>query len=188
MIKISEFEAAILGLLYEHHHYSYRIVEIMEKRAMQNWADINFSTLPQVLETLEEKKLVKSVLRKKTDDKNREKVFYITEEGYIALKSKIKEILSKKTKSINSFDLGLANINVLSKDEIIKCLENYLSSIDERINSLEFYLEQQEKNNIPYNFIAIYSRALARLKADKKWVKEFMEIIKDKKPFNSKNQ
>nr|WP_243687490.1 hypothetical protein [Methanobacterium formicicum] len=32
MTEISNQETAVLGLLYEHHHYAYRIREIMEKK------------------------------------------------------------------------------------------------------------------------------------------------------------
>lgn len=42
MIKISNQEAAVLGILYEHHHYAPRIEEIMVKRGMGEWADIKF--------------------------------------------------------------------------------------------------------------------------------------------------
>ena len=59
MREISNQETAVLGLLYEYHHYAYRIREIMEKRGMDNWADVDYSTLPPILKSLEKEGLIR---------------------------------------------------------------------------------------------------------------------------------
>lgn len=56
---------------------------------------------------------------------------------------------------------------VLSHSELIQSLELYLKSVEDRIYSLEYVLKIQEENNLPYNFIAIYSRSLLLLKAER---------------------
>lgn len=174
MTKISSQETAILGLLHEHHHYAPRIQEIMAKRGMDKWTDMEFSSIDSILKELEKKKLVESRIQEGTGKSSGE-VYYITEKGRSIFKKEIKSLLSQKGKITYPFDLGLANINVLDHDEIIQSLELYLNSIEERIQSLEYSIKIQEENNIPYNFIAIYSRSVLILKAEKMWVKEFME-------------
>ena len=62
MYVISNMEAAILGLLYEHHHYAHRLEEIIEKRSMRSWADLESSSI-DVLKRLEENDLIKSEIR-----------------------------------------------------------------------------------------------------------------------------
>nr|WP_319374521.1 helix-turn-helix transcriptional regulator [uncultured Methanobacterium sp.] len=176
MNEISNPEAAVLGVLYEHHHYAHRIPEIMAKRGMNRWADIKFSSIPRILKELEEKKLVQS----RTSDSEEEppkKIYYITDKGIIILKRKIKSFLSGESNIIHPFDLGLANIHVLSSEEIMGSLELYLKSIEERIQLLECSIQSQEKNRIPGNFIAIYTRSVCNLKAEKRWIEEFMEKI-----------
>jgi hypothetical protein len=42
------------------------------------------------------------------------------------MEEKIKHILSKNQKQISSFDLAMANIQILNHNEIIECLESYL--------------------------------------------------------------
>ncbi len=175
MIKISNQEAAVLGILYEHHHYAPRIEEIMVKRGMGEWADIKFPSILHILKKLEENKLVE-IKSRNNDDPSR-KVYYITDNGKLVLNQKIKSILSKKEKIINPFDLGLANIHILQPDEIIKSLKLYLKTIEERIQYLEHSIKVQEENNIPYNFISISSRSIPVLKAEKMWIKEFMDEI-----------
>lgn len=61
--SISYTETAILGLLYEHPHYAERLVEIIEKREMRNWAEIEFSSIKHVLKKLQDKNLIKYEIR-----------------------------------------------------------------------------------------------------------------------------
>lgn len=179
MREISNQETAVLGLLYEHHHYAHRIREIMEKRGMDNWADVDYSTLPPILKSLEKEGLIRHQYRNE-GIKGPEKVYHITEKGKSLFKRQIKSILSEKGSIIYSFDLGLANMTSLNQEEIIQSLKIYLKSIEERIHVLSYSVKIQEENNVPYNFIAIYSRNLSILKAEKEWVIEFMDKIRVK--------
>ncbi|AIS31348.1 PadR family transcriptional regulator [Methanobacterium formicicum] len=179
MREISNQETAVLGLLYEYHHYAYRIREIMEKRGMDNWADVDYSTLPPILKSLEKEGLIRHQYRNE-GIKGPEKVYHITEKGKSLFKRQIKSILSEKGSIIYSFDLGLANMTSLNQEEIIQSLKIYLKSIEERIHVLSYSIKIQEENNVPYNFIAIYSRNLSILKAEKEWLIEFMDKIQVK--------
>ena len=119
---------------------------------MDNWADIEFSSIHNILEQLETIKLVQSNIKAENGGQTSRKVYYITDEGKLVLKKKIKTILSKKGKIIYPFDLGLANMYVLSHSELIQSLELYLKSVEDRIYSLEYVLKIQEENNLPYNY------------------------------------
>jgi len=173
MSRISINETAILGLLYEHHHYAYRIKEIMEKRGMNSWADVKFSK--DNLKGLQKKNLIKNEV------KNGEKVYFITDEGKAALINGIKELLSTKNKVNYPIDLAFANIDVLSGDEIIQSLEIYLESIEGRIGFINDAIKIQMENNVPYNFIAIYKHSKALLKAEKLFIEEFIQELKEMK-------
>ncbi|MDP2836534.1 MAG: PadR family transcriptional regulator [Methanobacteriaceae archaeon] len=178
MSRISDIEAAILGLLYEHHHYAYRLEQIIKKRGMRNWADIGFSSIYYVLKRLEEKELVESKMRT-AEGKPSRKVYTITEEGQQAMQEKVQEILSENKKQIYSFDLGMANIEILGPKKAIYCLNNYLKSTEERIEFLEESIAMHESINSPYNVIALFTRPRILLKAEKSWVENFIQKIKE---------
>lgn len=178
MSRISDIEAAILGLLYEHHHYAYRLDHIIKKRGMRNWTDIGFSSIYYVLKRLEERKFVESKLRA-NEGKPSRKVYYITEEGQKAMQEKVEDVLSENKKQISSFDLGMANIDVLRPEESLNSLNNYLKSTDKRIEFLEESIAMHEDINSPYNVIALFTRPLAILKAEKTWVENFIQKIKE---------
>ena len=86
---------------------------------MRNFIKIEFSSIYYVLKRLEEKKLVEAKLRK-AEGKTSRKVYYITDKGKLAMEEKIKHILSGNQKQISSFDLAMANIQILDNNEIIK--------------------------------------------------------------------
>ena len=176
MTRLSDQDAAILGLLYEHHHYAYRLEQIIKKRGMRSWAEIGFSSIYYVLKRLEEKKLVESKLRK-VEGKPSRKVYTISTEGKFAMEEKVKQILSENQKHISSFDLAMANIEILKPNEAVECLKLYLKSTCQRIKFLEKTIMIQESNNSPPNVIGLFTRPLAILKAEKEWVQDFTRIL-----------
>ncbi len=173
--KISHQEVAVLGLLFEHQHYAYRLQEIMEKRGMESWADIDYFTLSATLKNLEMNGLIDSRIREKDFDENAKEVYYITDKGRKVLINEIKSMLSEKSEIFYPFNLALANIIVLNDDEIKKSLKTYLKSLENQINYLESSIKIQEENKLPHNFIAIYKRSLYLLSAEKDWIIKFIK-------------
>lgn len=177
MTRISDLEAAILGLLYDKSQHGYQLEKTIEGWGMRNWTQIGFSSIYYVLKKLENKKLVTSKMVK-VESKPARKVFTITDLGKKTMKTKLIELLSWNKKIISPFDLGLAYINYLQPQEVIEYLENYMNSAQGRIKFLESSVKTQEKLGAPYYVVALFSRPLATLKTEMEWVKEFIEKIK----------
>jgi len=177
MSRISDLEAAILGLLYEEPQYGYQLEKTIEGWGMRNWTQIGFSSIYYILKKLEKKEMVKSKLEK-VEGRPSRKVFVITDNGRQAMKEKLIELLSWNKKLINPFDLGLAYLNYLEPQEVVNCLENYIESAQGRIKFLESSVRMQEELEAPYYVVALFSRPLASLKTEIKWVEEFIEKIK----------
>lgn len=178
MDVISDIEAAILGLLYEEPQYGYQLEKTIEGWGMRNWTQIAFSSIYYVLKRLEKEEYVESQL-KKVEGKPARKVYTITESGRTAMKEKVRDLLSWNKKVISPFDLGVAYINYLKPAEIIECLENYQESAKGRIKFLESSVKTQEDLNAPYYVVALFSRPLAQLKTEMKWVEDFIRKIKE---------
>jgi DNA-binding PadR family transcriptional regulator len=181
MSRISNIEAAILGLLYEESQYGYQLEKTIEGWGMRNWTQIGFSSIYYVLKKLENKELVTSKLEK-VEGKPTRKVFTITEHGRENMKEKLIDLLSWNKKLISPFDLGIAYLNYLEPLEVINCLENYMKSTKGRIKFLESSVKMQKELNAPYYVVALFSRPLSNLKTERKWVEQF--ILKIKKEEN----
>jgi DNA-binding PadR family transcriptional regulator len=177
MIRISELEAAILGLLYEKPQYGYQLEKTIEGWGMRNWTQIGFSSIYYVLKKLEKKELVEFKLEK-VEGKPSRKVFTITPLGRETMQEKVRDLLSWNKKLISPFDLGLAYLNYLETEEVVECLENYVKSAQGRIKFLESSVKTQEELGAPYYVVALFSRPLAYLKTETEWVEKFIEKIK----------
>ena len=177
MTDISNIEAAILGLLYEHSHHGYELEKIIEERGMRNWTDIGFSSIYYVLKKLEDKELVVNELEKVSGKPSR-KVYTITYQGKLMMQDKSRELLSENIKLISPFDTGVAYMDILTPNKAIEYLTSYRSSTEKRIKFLENSVEMHQNINSPFNVIALFSRPLAMLKAEKTWINEFIEEIK----------
>jgi DNA-binding PadR family transcriptional regulator len=179
MHRISDLEAAILGLVYENPQYGYQLEKIIEGWGMRNWTQIGFSSIYYVLKKLEKKDLVTAKLEK-VEGKPSRKVFTITDLGKEIMKEKLNDLLSWNKKLISPFDLGLAYLNYLEPAEVIECLENYIKSAEGRIKFLESSVKMQKELNAPYYVVALFSRPLSNLKNELEWVEEFILEIKSK--------
>jgi DNA-binding PadR family transcriptional regulator len=177
MVRISDLEVAILGLIYEKPQYGYQLEKTIEGWGMRNWTQIGFSSIYYVLKKLEKKELVTSKLEK-VEGKPSRKVFTITDLGRKTMKENLIDLLSWNKKIISPFDLGIAYLNYLKPEEVIDCLENYMKSTEGRIRFLESSVKVQKELKAPYYVVALFSRPLDNLKTEIKWVEEFIEKIK----------
>ncbi len=130
MHRISNIESVVLGLICEKPLYGYEIDKIIDERNMRNWTEIAFSSVYYVLKKLEKKKLIIGKI-KSVKGKPSQKIFSVTPDGKKVMKDKVKELISEMERLITRFDLGLLNLNLLSKAEVKSCLDKYVNSIDE---------------------------------------------------------
>ncbi|MCK5559736.1 MAG: hypothetical protein KAJ51_04055, partial [Thermoplasmata archaeon] len=61
------------------------------------------------------------------------------------------------------------------------CLREYIESIDNRRDFLEDKLDYMRKIDAPFHVIALFTRPIAHLNAEKTWVEKLMEEIRMKK-------
>ena len=174
MSIISNIETAILGLLCESPRYGYELEKIIEERGMRNWTEIGFSSIYYVLKRLDNKGLIEGKIEA-VEGKPARKIYTITETGMEVMRDRIKAVLSKNEKLISSFDLGIAYQKLLSPGEVLECLELYQGSINEQLIHLEDKLQAMEEANSPFFVIALFTRPIAHLKAEKEWVEMYIK-------------
>jgi DNA-binding PadR family transcriptional regulator len=176
MSRISDREAAILGLLCEGPRYGYELEKVLEERGMRVWTEIGFSSIYYVLNKLEAKGIISSAV-KEVEGKPSRRVYTVTEKGVLTMKEKITSVLSLNKKTISPFDLGIAYHHLLKLEEVLECLRLYLESLDERRSALERSICEKEKEGANYRVIALFSRPLAHVNAERLWVEQFIKEI-----------
>ena len=179
MARISNREAAILGLLWEGPHYGYELDKLIEEQGMRHWTDIGFSSIYYVLKRLENMNLVESRVEG-VEGKPSRRVYTITAEGKKAIKEKVKALLSNYDRPIYAFDLGIFSIPILKPMDVIEYLRLYLKSMDERLTFLEGLLHERKKSGASYIMVALFTRPMTLLKTEKAWVEQFIKDIEEK--------
>ena len=177
MSRISDREAAILGLLCEGPQYGYELEKIIEERGMRVWTEIGFSSIYYVLKRLEASRFIVSAV-KDVEGKPSRRVYTVTEKGVAAMKEKVRSVLSQNKKLITPFDLGLAYHHLLEPEEVIGCLTLYLESLGKREDVIERSIREKEKEEANYRVFALFTRPLAHVRAEREWVEQFIEEIK----------
>ncbi|MBU7016279.1 MAG: PadR family transcriptional regulator [Theionarchaea archaeon] len=176
MSRISDREAAILGLLCERSRYGYELEKIIEERGMRVWTEIGFSSIYYVLNKLEIKGYISSTV-KEVEGKPSRRVYTVTDKGVLTMKEKIKSVLSLNKKTVSPFDLGIAYHYLLKPEEVLECLRLYLESLDKRRTALERSIREKQREGANYRVIALFSRPLAHVNAERLWVEQFIKEV-----------
>jgi DNA-binding PadR family transcriptional regulator len=170
---ISDIEAAILGLLCERPQYGYDLDRTINDRGMRNWTRIGFSSIYYVLKRLERSSLIRSGLEA-VEGKPSRRNYTITEKGRMAMREKVASALSGSPKLISSFDLGLANITLLSRDEAAECLHKHIASLDERARFLENGIAESMGRGDPYRITMLFELPLVQLEAERECIEKMI--------------
>ncbi|MFW9869157.1 MAG: PadR family transcriptional regulator [Candidatus Thorarchaeota archaeon] len=114
--------------------YGYEVNNIIERFGYREWVDLRFSSVYKALSELEKRGLVEG---KKRDDKLKtsKKTYKLTRKGRILLRKQIRMCLSEPPRPKTLFDLGVAAMSLLSKEEILESILMYKTNLE---NSLEF--------------------------------------------------
>lgn len=179
-------ETALLGLLSEKPMYPYEIEKNVVDQDMRYWTEISISSIYKVLEKLEKKFLV-DVNITVTDSNKVKKIYTITEKGRNELKTRIVEIMSELEISIYEIDLALANLRILTPDEVNEVISKYISSIDSRITC---YLELEKfllDHGCELGNIHLSRRRLFLIHAEREWAISFLEEYNKDKRYSPEN-
>lgn len=124
----------VLTILGSGAEYGYEVNNIIERFGYREWVDLRFSSVYKALSELEKRGLVEG---KKRDDKLKtsKKTYKLTRKGRILLRKQIQMCLSEPPRPKTLFDLGVAAMSLLSKEEILESLQMYKTNLE---NSLEF--------------------------------------------------
>ncbi|HUU88234.1 MAG TPA: PadR family transcriptional regulator [Candidatus Glassbacteria bacterium] len=172
-------ELIILSLIYEKPSHAYTLEEKIEQRGMRNWTEIGFSSIYRIITNLEKKGFVKSVIIQEEEDARIKKKYTITKKGQTELKIAVRDALATPTRAKSDFDIGLANVWLLDKDEALTALKQFLLSIKKRREVMfDSWNQIGGKGNIPFLLDALFEHGDVMSKAEMKFVEELVEKIK----------
>ena len=197
--KLSLNDLTVLGLVCESQQIGItglQLEDTVKKRGMRVWTKIGKSSIYHSLQRLERWKFTEMetvVTLEENIPPIKQKFFKITELGKKELKKAVFLILSKHEKLIDPFDIAFAFIQNLTQEEISKALSNRIETINERESLLKSKIEEfslPEAHGYTINgsklyheaviqhIIALFTRPLAFVEAEKKWLLETLRNFK----------
>jgi DNA-binding PadR family transcriptional regulator len=172
---------------------------ILNLQGTRNWADIGSSSVYNCLNRLEQYGYLRG--EQTTKEGHGMKIYSATQEGLTVLEKELVHRLSTHKKTINELDIGVANLPLLKKEEVLKSLKAYMQTMDNNLQLLEsniFPLRQygllRRKNpdetvgNTTIGkidprdvqlILALFERPYRELRARKQWLREFIERIEN---------
>ena len=176
LAKLSNKEIALLGLLMEEPMYPYQIEKIIQFRDMRSWTEMSMSSIYKALSKLEERSIVKSDVTISEGNKP-QKIFSVTPEGRRAFRTSIRELISKPERMIWQFDLGVYNMDALSKAEIKGALDEYEARLGELAEGYRELEEFMRGEGCPEWRVAVSTRPQHLIRAELEWLTIFRAKI-----------
>ncbi len=180
---ISNIEAVILGLISQGSNYGYAIEKAIDVSNIREWTEVAFSSIYTILRRMKKDNLITST-RETVNGRSRN-IYILTEKGEEKLIERLSFNLSNKEKVISSFDVTIANLDKISKNNIIEGLKKYEDSINLRIERYYVRRDQIDTRIVakyPEKFFlrALCDRHVSMLEAEKEWLAKYLEEIREK--------
>jgi DNA-binding PadR family transcriptional regulator len=193
-------DIAVLGLLAQSPDEPLngkRLDETIEKRGMRVWTNIGKSSVYHCLKKLENLSYLKSHKKRALRGANKppltEVWYQITSLGSKTLKNNVLRIITSPKKIIDPFDIAYASWIDFTKDEMVDALEARMANMQTRKNHLREGLayakspeargvsvhgEDETTPEILRHIQALFSRPLAFIKCEEKWIKSLISEYK----------
>ncbi|MEN8171358.1 MAG: PadR family transcriptional regulator [Chloroflexota bacterium] len=169
---------AILSLIAESPRHGYEIEQIIEERGMREWTEIGFSSIYYILKQLEKSSLIDSQLRPAEGRGPARRVYQITQEGWKTLEETTLEALTTPKQSFPSILLGMANLPILSQKQSLAALRTYQDGLIKRLTHVALQAESQHP--LPDHVEMLFDYSLRMLEAEKGWVENVIQHLKEK--------
>lgn len=171
----SDSELLILGLIAEMPRHGYELEQVIEKRAMREWTRIGFSSIYYVLGKLEKKGLVQA---DQPESEKAKKRYTLTDEGQNALIDQTLTALISVHPTYPSLLLGLINLSVLSRDQVLGALKKRKESVAAELKRIEeIHFDQQP---LPDYIDAIFEFTAGQLIAEANWINRTYAYLETK--------
>lgn len=172
-------ELVVLGLLGEKPMYGYQLYQEVEKREMEHWAQVNLASIYNTLNRLQKDKLILGKGERPGKMPER-KVYHITSKGKKRLEDLVQMALNEQKMPQDSFVVGVAFLQGLSKEKILDSLSKKKEQLRKVVERIE-RIYQEGCCKMPYNWKFILEKGIFHLRVSIKNLDELMRLVKRQK-------
>ncbi|MDQ6418514.1 PadR family transcriptional regulator [Paenibacillus sp. LHD-117] len=172
MHTLSNVEFMLLQMIAEYRQASgYDIMKLVDQRGYKEWANIGTTSIYAGLKKLSDKGWISPEASDEKSGKgptpNR---FALTEAGIRKLRNEILDSLSSTRERDNRFDLGLAALPHIGKEEAIIALRKRLDFLGQASIKIKQKYESQGGASLPLNVRALFLHPISLIESEQAFV------------------
>ncbi|RUT30662.1 PadR family transcriptional regulator [Paenibacillus zeisoli] len=179
MNPLSNVEFTLLQIIAECNQASgYDINKLIDQRGYREWANIGTTSVYAGLKKLNDKGLIEHEESGEKSGKGPMPTrFVVTEKGFRTLRDDVISSLSSSRERDNRFDLGLAALPVVEKDEAIEALRKRLDFLGETMNHLRQMYESQGGAHLPLHVRALFLHPVSLIESEQAFVSRIIHEL-----------
>ena len=179
MPPISNVEFMLLQMIAECRQASgYDIKKLVQQRGYREWANIGTTSIYNGLKKLSDKGWIAS---EESDEKSGKGPmptwFTLTDAGKAQLHIEILDSLSATRERDNRFDLGLAALPFIGKDEAVAALQKRLDFLQMASTAIRLNLESQGGIRLPLNVRALFMHPISLIENEVAFVAKLIHEL-----------
>ncbi len=169
---MTDAELAILSLLAEGPSYDHELHTTIEARGLRKWTAIGTSSMYYVLDKLEKQGLIEQITDERLGGKGPRR-FRISAAGTGVLQTSVSDLLSTPHAYDKSFELGLANLNVLKPSQVRSALHNRRQDMAMKLERLRDEREEVKKASPMFQIDALFDHHITMMETEMAWLDQF---------------
>jgi DNA-binding PadR family transcriptional regulator len=178
---MKDAELAILSIIAEAPITGIDVQEVIAARNLRMWTLIGVESVYYLIEKLTDQGLVENIDEHPPEDK-RLRLYRITPAGIGILQTAVTDLLASPRQLPDRFDIGLANLPVLSSPQSENALVSYRAGLQSRQDALQKQLHMLRGRNLPFHILTMFEHQLALLSAEIAWFDGWFETWKAQLP------
>lgn len=187
---LSNVEFMLLQIIAEYRQASgYDIKKLVDQRGYREWTNIGTTSIYAGLKKLSDKGWIASL---EADEKSGKGPlptrFSLTEAGMLKLRNEILDSLSSARERDNRFDLGLAALPFIGKEEAITALQKRLDFLGQASIQIRQKYESQGGVNLPLNVRALFLHPISLIESEQGFVASLInELLEETREYDHNN-
>ncbi|MDK8184050.1 helix-turn-helix transcriptional regulator [Paenibacillus sp. UMB4589-SE434] len=172
MKSLSNVEFMLLQIIAESKQASgYQINKLIELRGYREWANIGTTSIYVGLQKLKDKELIQSEDSVHKSGKGPVPSTYVMmEAGIEALRNEVIVSLASARERDNRFDLGLAALPFIGKNQAVEALWKRQNLLEETLRNLGQKYESQGGNQLPLHVRSLFLHPMSLIENEKTFV------------------
>ncbi|WP_159881546.1 PadR family transcriptional regulator [Paenibacillus puerhi] len=172
MQTLSNVEFMLLQIIAEYHQASgYDVKKVVDQRGYREWTNIGTTSIYAGLKKLSDKEWIASLEPDEKSGKGPTPTrFALTEAGMLKLRNEIIDSLSSARERDHRFDLGLAALPFIGKEEAILALQNRLDFLGQASIKIRQKYESQGGISLPLNVRALFLHPISLIESEQAFI------------------